>query len=648
MTTEPIWSPDPATAADCNAARFIRWLRDNDVATIDGFGDLWQWSVDDLDGFWRAVWGYYGVGPAPAGPALADARMPGAQWFPGTEVNFAAQVFAGRADGDPALVAVCEDGTTQTWSWHRLRAETAAVATLLRGLGVEAGDRVVGYLPNIPKAVAALLGAASIGAVWSVCNQDLSVPAVVDRFAQLAPTVLLAATGSHHNGRAHDRLAAIGEIAAELPTLTATVVVDHLGTGLPDGTIAWPAARIDAPLPLQTLRFDHPLWTLFSSGTTGRPKGIVHSHGGIVLEELVFLGLHLDLGPGDIFFWHASTSWVMWNHVVCALLLGATAVLYEGSPTYPDTARLWDLADAHGVTVLGASPAYLQACRRDGVLPRSADRPLEALRRFGVTGSPLTEDLHRWIQAELGAGIGVHSLSGGTDLAGPLVIGSPMTPEYAGEIGGRCLGAAVSSYDEEGRPVVGTMGELVVTAPIPSMPVGLWDDDDGARYRETYFDRYPGVWRQGDWMTLTDRGTVVIHGRSDATLNRRGIRLGTAEIYQAVEGLAEVADALVVGVEQPDGGYWMPLFVQLSPGVALDPKLEERLRTAIRDGASAHHVPDEVIAVRGIPHTLTGKRLEVPIKRLLLGAAPDAVLQAGAVDDPSLLAEFCAVATSRR
>jgi acetoacetyl-CoA synthetase len=623
---------------------FSLWLGDRKGLSFQGFDELWRWSVDDLKGFWSAVREFFEVRftSEPAG-VLGRGAMPGAEWFPGARISFAGHVLRAASER-PALIAVTEDGATQTWSWARLERETAAIADHLRGLGVSPGDRVVGYLPNGPHAIVAFLAAASLGAVWSICNLDVPVPGVLQRFQQLSPTVLVAAEGCTYGGRYHDRRDAISEIVLGLPTLKGTVVV---GQPVP-GAVTWEdAVAGDAELETAQVPFDHPLWVLFSSGTTGAPKGIVHGHGGVLLEQLLFLGLHLDLGPDDVFFWHCSTSWVMWNIVASALLTGATVVLYDGSPTSPGPDRLWDLAEEHRVSVLGVSPAYLVASAQAGLEP-GTQHDLSALRVLGCTGAPLPAAMQEWVGQHVREDLPVNSLSGGTDVAGPFVSANPWVAAEPGEIAARCLGVALEVWDDEGRPVVDEPGELVVTRPMPSMPLRLWGDEDGTRLRETYFDTYPGVWRQGDSATLTARGSVVIHGRSDATLNRQGVRLGTTEIYQAVEALPEVVEALVVGVEEPDGGYWMPMFVQLQQGVELDHALRSRFAQAIRTHASARHVPDEVVAVEALPHTLTGKRLEVPIKRILSGRPAAAVVNSAAVDRPELLAVFEDLARARR
>ncbi|WP_299558942.1 acetoacetate--CoA ligase [uncultured Mycolicibacterium sp.] len=634
------WEPDRATVEQANLTRFMRWLAETGRGEFADYQSLWERSVRDVAWFWDAVWHWFDIRSAnPPETVLTSSEMPGAQWFPGATLNYAGELFRRADPARPALVVVGEDGAAE-WSWDRLRAEAAAFATWLRARGVRPGDRVVGYLPNIGEAVAAFLGAAAAGATWAVCNQDLAVGGVVARLGQLEPTVLVASDGSVYNGRRHDRREQLAELRAALPTLRATVVVPRLGDAPVPDAVPW-ADVVGSGGELQTtpVPFGHPLWVLFSSGTTGTPKGIVHGHGGVLLEHLKYLSLHLDLKPGDRFFWQSSTSWMMWNLLISGLLVGATVVLYDGSPTHPDTGGLWRMAAEQRVGVFGAGAGYYLACAKAGLRP-GKEHDLTALRTVGSTGSPLPASGFRWIQEGIGRPVPVVSMSGGTDVVTAFIGGSPLVPITAGELNVICLGAAVEAWAEPGRPVVGEPGELVLTRPMPSMPVCFWNDPDGRRYRDAYFDKYPGVWCHGDWITITERNSVVVHGRSDATLNRGGVRMGSAEIYTAVESLPQVRDCLVVGVEQPDGGYWMPLFVALEDGFELDEALRRTIVEAIRTEASPRHVPDDIIAVPAVPRTMTGKRLEIPIKRILLGAKPSDVLQPSAVDRPDVLDEF--------
>ena len=649
MTEPGGWIPDEATLAAANLTRFLAWLAETGRGHYANYHELWAKSVDDIEWFWGAIWKYYDIQAAsPPRAVLGNRLMPGTEWFPGATLNYAAEVFRHATDERPAVIVVGEDGSTD-WSWARLQRETAAFAAYLRGLGVNSGDRVVGYLPNVAEAVVAALAAASVGAVWAVCNQDMAVDGVIARLGQLDPTVLVATDGSLYDGKRIDRRTELAAIRQAMPTLRATVVVPRLGLDLESDTsdaqvVPWAAAvqaeaASETTLVTTAVPFAHPLWVMFSSGTTGKPKGIVHCHGGVLLEHLKYLSLQLDLRPGDRFLWYSSTSWMMWNLLLSGLLVDATIVLYDGSPTYLTTDGLWRVAADTGVTVLGAGAGYLLACAKKELTPGTS-YPLEGLRAVGSTGSPLPASAFRWVQEGLGRPVPVISLSGGTDVCTAFIGGCPILPVVAGELSCLCLGAAIESWSGRGRPVIGEEGELVLTQPMPSMPVFFWNDADGSRYRAAYFDKYPGVWCHGDWITITDRGSVVVHGRSDATLNRLGVRMGSADIYSVVERMPEVRDCVVVGVEQDDGGYWMPLFVDLADGVELDEELRSRIVTAIRNGASPRHVPDDILVVPGVPRTLTGKRLEIPIKRILLGAAPADAVQQSSVDRPELFDDF--------
>ncbi len=651
---EPSWIPDPQVVAAARITEFARLAEQRADRSLADYDALLRWSVQDLDGFWRCIWDFFDIqATTGSDTVLVDDTMPNARWFPGAQLNYVDQVFRGRPSDGAALIEVDETGTRAELSWAELQRQVGALAATLRRLGVGIGDRVVAYLPNGSEAVVAFLATASLGALWSACGMDYAPTAALSRFAQLKPVVLVSADGYLNSGKTYDRGPAVAEIRAGLPTLRATILADRVGAAAAPGTagsdtLPWAEAiERDAGLTPTPVAFDHPLWVLFSSGTTGLPKGIVHGHGGVLLEHLKALALHCDIGPGDVFWWYTTPSWMMWNFQVAGLLTGATIVCYDGSPAYPAPDAAWALAARLGVHVLGTSPGYLAAGAKAGIDPVK-EHDLSSLRTLGVTGSTLSTPLYDWATEHVGSTVQVASVSGGTDVVTAFCGGAPSVPVWAGEISAAYLGVALDSFDDDGRSVRGEVGELVVTRPMPSMPVMFWDDPDGTRYAEAYFDRFRGVWRHGDWITITDRGTVEMHGRSDATLNRNGIRMGSADIYEAVEQLQEITESLVIGVDEDGGGYWMPLFVTLDEGTELDDELIGRVKAAVRTHASPRHVPDEVIAAPGIPHTRTGKKLEVPVKRILQGTATARTFDAGSVDNPDLIDWYLDVGRKHR
>jgi acetoacetyl-CoA synthetase len=622
-----LWEPQSSLTERAVMTRFMR------EHGFDDYHALWRWSVDDLEGFWAAIWDFFGVDGG-YDRVLGSQAMPGAEWFPGTRVSYPEHLFRGKDPDSLAIVHASELREQAELTWGGLRIQVARIAAGLRELGVGPGDRVAAYMPNIPEAVAAFLATASLGAVWSSCSPDFGARSVIDRFAQIEPKVLLAVDGYRYNGRDFDR-ADTGRGIHE------AVGGRLVRLGYLDGAGWETGFEREGELRFERVPFDHPLWVLYSSGTTGLPKAIVHGQGGILLEHLKKLHLHVDAQAGDRLFWFTTTGWMMWNFVVSGLLTEAAIVLYDGSPGHPDMGVLWDLAESAGITTFGTSAAYIGACMKAGVEP-GAGRDMSRLRAVGSTGSPLAPEGFRWIYDHVGRDAWLFSTSGGTDLCTAFVGGVPILPVYEGELQARALGAAVEAWDPEGRPLIGEVGELVVTKPMPSMPLYLWNDLDGERYRESYFDTYPGVWRHGDWIEITERGTAIITGRSDATINRGGVRMGTAEIYSALLAIDEIVDALVVDVEGR-----MPLFVVLRDGAELDDDLTKRIAKRVREDCSPRHVPDEVVAVGEVPRTLSGKVLELPVKRILMGTPPEQAASRDSLANPEALDFFVSWAKRR-
>ena len=638
-----LWEPGPAFARKTNVAAYMKWLEKRGQK-FPTYGDLWNWSVDDLEGFWGSIWKYFDVADADY-PVLAERRMPGARWFEGSEVNFAEYLFRKKREGD-ALLTKKERRPLGNTTWQELEKRTAALAADLRAKGVAAGDRVAGFLPNTSEAVIAFLACASIGAVWSCCSPDFGAPAVVDRFGQIQPKVLIAAGGYSYQGKWFDRGAEIAAIAKALPTLERTIVVQGGQDVDVPGSDSWEDAVSGKESPdYESLPFDHPLWILYSSGTTGLPKPIVHGHGGILVQLLKEVALGTDVREGDRFFWFTTTGWMMWNFLLGGLLHGASVVLYSGSPSFPDLDSLWELAERAQITFMGGSAAYFASCLKAGAEPRSS-HTLAKLRGIGSTGSPLSADSFEWVYSGVKEDVWLASVSGGTDVCSPFVGGSPILPVHSGEIQCRSLGSKVEAYDEGGNPVIGQVGELVLTEPMPSMPLYLWGDTDGSRYRESYFSVFPGVWRHGDWIEITKRGSCVIYGRADATITRMGVRIGTSEIYRAVESIPEVADSMAVDVGGAGGEGRVVLFVATAEGRELDAGLEERIRSKIRADLSPRYVPDVVIRAPKIPKTLNGKKMEVPIKRVLMGMDPSKALNLGSIADEGAIDFFVELARS--
>jgi acetoacetyl-CoA synthetase len=604
------------------------------------YADLWRWSVEELEDFWESVWSYFGVRPGSRFSAvLEDKAMPGARWFPGSSLNYAEHIFGGRDPAKTAIISKTEQSGPAELTWGELESKVGAFARSLKGLGVERGERVSAYLPNVPETVISFLACASIGAVWSSCAPDFGASSVVERFKQIGPKTLIASHGYSYRGKWNPKGDVVDRIREAIPTIERTIVVggEVEGTGR---SLRWEDLVTRGPRPaFEQVPFDHPLWVVYSSGTTGPPKPIVHGHGGILLEHFKTLSFHNNLGPEDRMFWYTSTGWMMWNYLVSSLLLGSTVILYEGDPFYPDGNTLWSLAAETGMTFLGASAAYVNALMKSGVEPGSS-HSLGKLKGFGSTGSALTADAFEWVYAHVKEDVWLTSISGGTDLCTAFLGGCPVIPVRAGEIQCRNLGADVAAFDEQGTSVIGEMGELVIRQPMPSMPLFLWGDASGEKYRESYFGVFPGVWRHGDWIMINEDGSCVIFGRSDATIKRMGVRMGTSEVYRVVESMPQVADSLVVDMEFLGGRPYMPLFVVMRGENQLDDAVREAIKKRMRTELSPKMVPDDIIAVPEIPRTLNGKKIEVPVRRIFLGADPSKVYNPGSLRNPESMKFF--------
>ncbi|MGQ9532873.1 MAG: acetoacetate--CoA ligase [Desulfotomaculales bacterium] len=644
-----LWEPSEEFKKQANITRYMTWLAENKGLRFADYHDLWSWSVTDLEGFWASIWDFFRIKASRSYTrVLAERKMPGARWFEGAELNYAEHVFRNVTPAYPALIFQSEARPRTELSWEELHRRVSAVAAALRRMGVRRGDRVVAYVANIPEAVIAFLACASIGAVWSSCSPDFGSRSVIDRFRQIGPKVLFAVDGYRYGGKPFDRRPVVAELQRALPTLERTVLIPYLFpeevAARPPGTVLWDDLLAEkGGLTFEQVPFDHPLWVLYSSGTTGLPKAIVQGHGGILVEHLKALSLQFDLKPGDRFFWFTTTGWMMWNIVVGGLLVGATIMLYDGNPAYPDLGVLWRFAADTRMTFFGTSAGYLTSCMKAGLEPgKTCD--LAALKAIGSTGSPLPPEGFQWVYEKVKRDLWLSSASGGTDVCTGFVGGCPLLPVHAGELQCRSLGVKAEAFDEEGRSLVDRVGELVITEPMPSMPLFFWNDPDNRRYLESYFDMYPGVWRHGDWIKITSRGSAVIYGRSDSTLNRMGVRMGSSEIYSAVEDLPEVQDSLVVGVELPGGGYFMPLFVVLREGVTLDEDLKAKIKEKIRTTLTPRHVPDEIFAVPEVPRTLNMKKLEVPVKKILMGVPVEKAVNVDSMSNPGAMEYYAALA----
>src|SRR5215204_217934 len=645
-----LWEPSEELKENANISRYMRWLEDEKGLSFDDYGELWEWSVVEIEEFWASIWEYFEVEASrPYEKVLTEREMSGARWFEGTELNYAEHVFRKARPEEPAVLHQSEIRPLGKVTWQELEGKVASLAAGLKELGVARGDTVGAYVPNVREALVAFLACASLGAIWSSCSPDFGVESVVDRLAQIEPRVLFAIDGYRYGGKDHDRIETLARLQEEIPSLEKTVLLPYLEeepdtSGL-ENVVLWDellSGHEGAELRFEQVPFDHPLWVLYSSGTTGLPKAIVQGHGGILLEHLKKLYLHVDLGPEDKFFWFTTTGWMMWNLLVSGLLCGSTVLLYDGNPGYPDLNVLWAFAEGTGMSSFGTSAGYITSCMKAGIEP-GRDFDLSALKSIGSTGSPLPPEGFDWVYKNVKEDVWLFSMSGGTDLCTAFVGGCPLLPVRSGELQCRSLGAKVEAYDEKGNSLLDEVGELVIAEPMPSMPLYLWSDPEGERYRESYFDKYPGVWKHGDWIKIKPNGGAVIYGRSDAVINRGGVRMGTSELYRAVDKVEEVQDSLAVDV-QKDGDEHISLFVVLKEGAELDEDLKDRIKKSIGDTTSPRHVPDEVLSVPDVPYTLNGKKLEVPVKKILSGTPPEEAASKDSLRNPDSLDTFVELA----
>ena len=650
METPPIlWSPSVEFKNNANLTDFLLWLNKQKGLSFAGYQDLWEWSVAEVSAFWESIWEYFEIiSHSDYDSVLSHEQMPDQKWFDGANLNYAEHVFRRKSNTRPAIYFQSENASLQQLSWETLESQVASFASFLRAAGVEKGDRVAAFLPNVPEATTAFLATVSIGAIWSCCSPDFGAKSVIERFEQIQPKVLIGVDGYRYGGKAFDRVNVLRELHASLPELEHFVLwpslqPERIDIGLPD---VWCWADIlekfsGAALHFESLPFEHPIWILYSSGTTGIPKAITHGHGGVLLEHLKYLVLQNDVKEGENYFWFTTTGWMMWNFLQAALLSGASIVLYDGSPAWPDLNVLWKLAAAIPIHHFGTSAPYLMACMKENLDPgKSFD--CAKLRSLGSTGSPLPPEAFDWVYSALKKDIWLNSMSGGTDICTAWVGPSPYLPVYRGEIQCRALGAALDAFDEGGNSINEEVGEMVLTRPMPSMPVFFWNDPDKVRYHDSYFNWIPGVWRHGDWVKITNRGTLTILGRSDATLNRQGIRIGTAEIYRSLAQLTALKDTLIISLELSGGRFYMPLFVVMKEGFKLDDQLKQKIRQQLKNDYSPRHVPDEILEVPDLPYTISGKKLETPIKRLMMGISPEKAVNTGSLRNPEALDFFLA------
>ncbi len=649
-SSKTLWELPLAAKNMTRISRYMRWLRRHYQLDFYKYEELYQWSVEKPADFWQSIWQYFNVKSyTPYKQVLSDEGMPHARWFEGATLNYVEHIFNGRTDFSPAIKFLAEDTPLRTMSWDELESQVANMAAFLKEKGVVKGDRIVGYLPNIPEAVVAFLAAATLGAIWSSASPDFGTASVIDRFAQIEPKILFAADGYRYGGKAFNRLGTIEEMVQQLPTVKQVVIIPFLDKKfekypktVPFSYTTWQNAlnTEGGKFTFEPVDFAHPLYILFSSGTTGIPKAIVHGHGGILLEHSKYLAFHNDLNAGETFFWYSTTGWMMWNFAVSSLLLGGTLLIYDGSPAYPTLDFLWKLASDEAVTHFGTSAPYIVSCMKAGFDTKAEKIKLNSLRSIGSTGSPLPDEAFSYIYEHIKKDVWLASISGGTDVCTAWVGGNILLPVVEGEIQCPCLGCAMESWDELGNPILNEVGEMVVTKPMPSMPVFFWHDENFEKYNASYFETYPNVWRHGDWLKITERQSLIIYGRSDATLNRQGVRIGTAEIYRVLDAISELKDSLIVNLELKGGEHFMPLFVVCTEGVVLADNLKSKIKKSLREAYSPRHVPDDIIAVSDIPYTISGKKLEAPVKKVLMGVPLSKAANLGSVRNPKALDFF--------